>query len=113
MSKITKLTKLSFVLIAMFASTAISYGMKAQDVPIPTKTQELILSSDYEGKTLYVTFEVDVDGQPINVVVISPVDEETEKKIVSSISSWEFVPKHQDGVPVKTRVRLPIVVTSS
>ena len=83
------------------------------DVPVVAKVVKptnLPLSS--EGMTVDVSFTVDKDGQPRDIRLVSINDSALEKKLIPALSQWRFTPVQKNGVPVSTRVIMPLKLIS-
>jgi len=101
-------------------STFASTGQPAAAVSGPTDKPSVLstvspteLPLRHEGALVEVTLVVDASGQPHSIHVVSPADPALAKRLVPAISQWRFSPAHRNGVPIATRVVLPLQLVSS
>jgi len=66
------------------------------------------LPQRYEGATVDVSMTVDAMGQPRNIKLLNHADPALAKQLISAVSQWRFTPVQKKGVPVATRVVLPL-----
>ena len=97
-----------------FASTSVDdyinqYKSARADVPLPAVVVDPTdLPLRYAGATVRLLLTVDATGVPKNIVIVSPDDPALAQGITSAISQWRFTPALKDGVPVETRIELPL-----
>ncbi len=73
-------------------------------IPYPQRARELGIEGD-----LILVLQIDTDGKVSSVEVISSPDQLITKKAKEIIlSSWKFKPAHNQGIPVKQRVKQKI-----
>jgi outer membrane biosynthesis protein TonB len=51
---------------------------------------------------------VDTNGKPVAFSVKSAADDTLAASVVSAVKQWRFKPAVKDGVPVATKVALPV-----
>jgi TonB family protein len=79
------------------------------DVPTVIKVVNPVdLPASSEGQTVKVVFTVDQNGQPQHIRVPSGTDATLKKSIVTALSQWRFAPVLVKGVPVSSRVVMPL-----
>ena len=71
------------------------------------------LPQSAEGATVKVAFTVDANGQPRDIRLLSPADPYLTQSLVTALSQWRFNPVQKDGVPVSTRVVMPLKLISN
>jgi TonB family protein len=78
--------------------------------PVQIKMVKPVLGYDQErsGGNVLISFVVDRDGTPKDIKVESSSDSEFARRCVEAVMQWRFKPGSIKGVPVKTRVSLPI-----
>jgi TonB family protein len=97
-----------------FASTSITgyadrYKALRTDVPLPTKVvNPTDVPGQYAGSTVTLQLTVDAAGAARNISVVSPNDPELSRAVVKAVSQWRFAPARKGGVPVESRIELPL-----
>ena len=71
------------------------------------------LPPSFEGRTVDVSLTIDAAGQPHDVKVVSTNNKSLRKSLVAAISQWSFKPARKNGVPVSTKVLLPVELVRS
>ena len=98
--------------LALDTSGATAAGKFEAPVPIsivnPTN-----LHPSYKGATVRVMFTVDEAGQAHDIRVVSAKDAAVAKSLAAAISQWKFSPGRKNGVPVSTKVTLPLQLVES
>jgi len=61
----------------------------------------------YQG-SVYLTLEVDQEGRPRNIRVVSPLGLGLDERAVEAVSRWRFKPGLLDGRPVNTPVSVQV-----
>ena len=51
---------------------------------------------------------MDAAGEPRNISVDSPHDPKLAQAVMKAVAQWRFAPARKDGLPITTRVVLPI-----
>jgi len=105
--------------VSVFASTAADnyasqYKSVRTDVPSPSAVVNPgVLPRRYFGTTVRLSLAVDTAGMPRDIAVLSPKDPELAQSITKAVSQWRFTPALKKGVPVETRVELPLYLANS
>src|SRR5437868_3598036 len=82
---------------------------------VPTVTKVVNptgLPQRFEGATVHVSFTVDPTGQPRNIRLLDESDANLAKSLTVAVSQWQFAPVQKNGVPVSTKVLLPLKLVS-
>ncbi len=66
------------------------------------------LSSRYYGTEVTLRMTVDATGEPRDISVDSPRDPQLVRAMTKAVAQWRFTPGRKDGLPVATKVVLPI-----
>ena len=100
-----------------FATTADAHARVAKaafEAPVVTKVVSPAgLARRFEGATVTVSLTVDANGQPSDIKLVSQGDRALSRSLVSAISQWHFTPAKKNGVPVTTKVMLPVELVES
>ncbi len=83
---------------------------KGPGVPVPISVVKPAISQEYTGSSVDVEFTVDETGKPANLTVKSHVDETLSSAVLEAVKQWKFKPAERNGVPVATKVVLPVKV---
>jgi TonB family protein len=86
---------------------------KGPERPEPVVVVTPLLSTEYDGTSVEVTFVVDTQGKPTGLSVASAPDDTLTATVVEAVSQWRFKPVLRNGVPVATKVVLPIHIEPS
>jgi len=87
-------------------TTAVSF-----EAPVPVKTiQPIELPSSHHGSAVKLSMTVDANGKPSNVRVADVRDQAAYRRIIATVSKWEFAPARKNGVAVPAKVQLPLEV---
>jgi outer membrane biosynthesis protein TonB len=87
-------------------TTAVSF-----EAPVPVKTiQPIELPPSHGSSMVNLSMTVDAAGKPSNVRVMNARDQAAYKRIIATVSQWEFSPARKNGVAVPTKVELPLEV---
>lgn len=87
-------------------TTAVSF-----EAPVPVKTiQPVELPPSHRGSEVNLRMTIDATGKPRNVRVANVSDQAAYKRIIATVSQWEFSPARKNGVAVPTKVELPLEV---
>lgn len=81
---------------------------KDPGVPVPVAVVSPSVGSEYAGMTVQVEFLVDATGKPADLKLKSETDYALSTAVTSAVRQWRFSPAINNGVPVATRVSLPI-----
>lgn len=84
------------------------------EAPVPTSiVQPTDLPSSFMGKVVEVALTVDADGQAQDVKVLRATDKYLRRSLKAAVSQWKFTPARKNGVPVSSKVILPLELTES
>ena len=84
------------------------------EVPAPAKViQPVMLPPRHEGRMVTLTMTIDETGKPRNVRVTSTRDQAPYERLLKTVSKWEFKPALKNGVPVSSKIELPLEVVFS
>ena len=88
-------------------TTAVSF-----EAPVPVKTiQPIELPSSHRGSEVSLSLTVDATGKPSNVRVANVRDQAAYRRIIATVSQWQFAPARKNGVGVPAKIQLPLEVT--
>ncbi len=102
------------VLSAVFASAMtpeaayLETCVKQPGVPVPIAVVSPTVGPEFTGGSVQLEFLVDVDGKPVGFSVKSTTDEALATAVVEAVKKWRFLPASANGVPVATKVMLPV-----
>ena len=82
--------------------------LQAAGVPVPVVVVSPSVRAEYIGSTVEVEFVVDAQGKTSAFKVMSPVDIMLSGAVLDAVRKWEFKPAVKGGVPVTTKVVLPL-----
>ena len=114
-------TKLA-ILLAMVAPGTIALSAKTPEQtylesyredsskPTPVAVVSPSVGSGYAGSTVELEFVVDANGVPKAFSVLSAADRMLADAVVYAVRQWRFAPAYRNGVPVETRVSLPVKI---
>ena len=84
------------------------------EAPVPVSiVNPANLPPSYKGATVNLKFTVDETGQAHDIRVVSNKDRVVAKNLAAAISQWKFTPARQNGVPVSSKVTLPLQLVGS
>jgi len=83
----------------------------APGAPAPIAVVSPHIGSSFQGETVEIEFVVDPTGKPSDFSVKSASDHTLAELVVAAVKKWEFAPAIRDGVPVTTKVDLPVRIT--
>ncbi|HXN35436.1 MAG TPA: energy transducer TonB [Opitutaceae bacterium] len=86
---------------------------KGPDIPVPVAVVAPITHSWDEGQEVQIGFVVNKAGYPSDISIVSSNDYDLAEAVVTAVKQWRFTPAQVNGVPVATRVVLPVRVVSS
>ncbi|MEO7412480.1 MAG: energy transducer TonB [Opitutaceae bacterium] len=81
---------------------------KGPGVPVPVAVVTPSVPSGYVGSSVELEFIVDITGKPTEVSVKSSPDSTVAAAVVDAVKQWRFTPAMANGVPVATKVALPV-----
>lgn len=79
-------------------------------VPVPIAVVSPIVGPEHHGALVYLEFVVDELGKPVDLAIKSSPDDRLAATVLDAVKQWRFKPAERDGVPVETRVALPVKV---
>ncbi len=100
-----------------FATTTDAHAAVTQAVafeaPVVTKmVSPTGLSRQLEGSVVRLSLNIDENGQPSNVKVVSrgacPAD-----RVAAAVAKWQFAPAKKNGVAVPSKIVLPVELVES
>jgi protein TonB len=83
---------------------------KDPGVPVPIAVTSPLVGPEYAGTTVQLEFTVDAQGKTAAFSIKSAPDEVLAKAVVEAVKRWRFQPAESNGVPVATKVLLPVKV---
>lgn len=84
--------------------------LKQPGVPVPIAVVSPIVGSEFSGGSVQLEFVVDADGKPSAFSVRSATDKALATAVVRAVKKWRFQPAFANGVPVATKVMLPVSI---
>ena len=85
---------------------------KAPGVPVPVTVVTPTVGPEYAGATLQLEFVVDATGKPVEFSVMSAADDTLATAVIQGVRQWRFIPVVKNGLPVATKVSLPIKIVN-
>lgn len=85
---------------------------KEPGVPVPVQVVSPAVGSQFNGGSVQLEFVVDESGKPGAFSIKSTTDEDLATAVVQAVKQWRFIPAETNGVPVATKVLLPVSVVS-
>ena len=86
---------------------------KGPEMPEPVVVVTPRVGAEYVGASVEVTFVVDATGKPTALAVAKAPDATLAAAVVEAVSQWRFKPVRCDGVPVATKVVLPVRIEAA
>lgn len=83
---------------------------KEPGVPVPVAVVSPIVGPEYNGAVVQLEFVVDEKGKPVDLAVKSTPDDRLASTVLDAVKQWRFKPAERDGVPVETKVALPVKI---
>jgi protein TonB len=83
---------------------------KAPGVPVPVAVVTPDVAPGYAGATVQLEFVVDTTGKPVDLAVKSSPDDRLAATVLDAVKQWRFKPAERGGVPVETKVALPVKI---
>ncbi len=77
-------------------------------MPVPVVVVSPHVPAGFGGQTVPFEFVVDTSGKTSAFVAPSSVDSDLVAAVVDALKQWEFKPATSNGIPVATKVVLPI-----
>jgi periplasmic protein TonB len=86
---------------------------KDPGVPVPVAVvSPTVVGSEYNGTTVELEFVVDEQGKTANLSVKSAPDKALAAAVTDAVKQWKFKPAERNGVPVATKVALPVKIVA-
>jgi TonB family protein len=79
-------------------------------VPVPTAVVAPRVDSRCLGETVNVEFTVSATGKTSEFSIVSLSEPMLSDAVLQAVKQWQFAPAQRDGVPVTTKVVLPVHV---
>jgi len=80
-------------------TTAVSF-----EAPVPVKTiQPIELPASHRSSAINLSMTIDAAGKPHNIRVADVRDQAAYKRIIATVSHWEFAPPRQHGLVPRDR----------
>jgi protein TonB len=86
---------------------------KGPGIPVPISVVAPEAPAANPGSSVEIEFTVDIHGNTKDIRVKSGTDYALADAAVIAVKEWRFVPAQRDGVPVATRVVLPVRIAPS
>jgi periplasmic protein TonB len=86
---------------------------KGPDIPVPVEVVAPHVSGYDIGETVKVEFVVETTGHTSGISITSSTDREFATAVVDAVKLWRFVPAQHNGIPVATKVVLPVRVVET
>lgn len=84
------------------------------EAPAPaTVVSPTELPSSFKGQTVDVALTISASGEVSDIRLVRGTDRYLTKSLVSALSQWKFTPARKNGVPVSSKVVLPLQVVES
>jgi protein TonB len=84
--------------------------VKQPGVPVPIAVVSPAVGPEFNGGSVQLEFLVDVNGKPAGFSIKSTTDEALATAVVEAVKKWRFQPAENNGVPVATKVMLPVKI---
>jgi TonB family protein len=113
-NKLAVLLSLGALVSAAYATTDeqsyLESCRKAPGVPVPVTVVAPTVGPEFNGGLVELEFTVDATGKPAEFSIKSTTDEVLATAVVHAVKQWRFKPVLKDGVPVATKVALPVKI---
>ena len=86
---------------------------KAPGIPVPVSVVSPTVGPEYAGAVVQLEFVVDASGKPAEFSVKSASDDTLASAVVQAVKQWRFAPAEKNGLPVATKVTLPVRIVDS
>lgn len=81
-------------------------------IPVPISVVMPEVPAEYAGDRVMLEFVVSATGQPMAVTSTTPsANPELVAALITAVSQWQFAPVLVDGLPVASKVSLPMVIS--
>lgn len=92
-------------------ASALTTTVVSFEAPVPRQTiQPIELPASHHGSEVKLNMTIDAAGKPSNIRVANVSDQQAYRRIIATVSQWEFSPARKNGVAVPVRVELPLEV---
>jgi TonB family protein len=78
------------------------------DTPVPIAVLAPLVDDEYAGATVVLDFVVDANGLPTDIAPRESYPAGLVASVVNAVARWKFTPLQRNGVPVATKVVLPV-----
>jgi TonB family protein len=117
-SKLAVLLNLGVLSAAVVSATTpeqayIETCRKDPGVPVPVAVVSPSVGPNYGGSVVHLEFVVDTAGKPADLAIKSSPDDRLAAAVMDAVKQWRFKPAERDGVPVETKVTLPVKIVDS
>lgn len=86
---------------------------KGPGVPVPVAVVSPRVWPGTAGDSVSIEFTVETSGKPSGFSVLSTSDSALADAVVDAVKQWQFTPAQRGGVPVATKVILPVRVVAN
>ena len=83
---------------------------KGPGIPVPVAVVSPSVGPEYHGALVQLVFVVDENGKPVDLAVKSSPDDTLASAVLDAVVQWRFKPAEHNGVPVETKVLLPVKI---
>ena len=97
--------------VSSFANVIVQAGTAPEkfEAPVPVKVVNPTgLFRRHEGETVKLSLTVDAAGQPHDIRIMAGQDQNLTERLLPAVAQWKFIPAKKDGVPVSSRIVLPV-----
>lgn len=97
--------------VSSFANVVVQTGTVPVkfEAPVPVKVVNPTgLLRCHAGETVTLTLTIDAAGQPHDIRLMQGNDRNLTTQLLPAVAQWKFTPAKKNGVPVPTRVVLPV-----
>ena len=101
---------------SLFAASAHAFTLDANgksvphlQVPVPAKiVSPTGLPCGLKGAKVTLKLTIDAAGQPHDITIVTGDTPMLRRSLVAAVSQWQFAPARRNGVPVSTKVVMPL-----
>jgi protein TonB len=90
----------------------IDAARKGPGIPVPIAVVAPVANAFDVGQAVQVEFVVDTTGHTSDVRIKTSTDRDFAEAVIDAVKQWRFQPAQQNGVPVATKVILPVRVVA-
>jgi protein TonB len=83
---------------------------KEPGYPVPVAVVSPSVGPEHAGSVVQLEFVVNTAGKPVDLSVKSHSDDRLAAAVMDAVKQWRFKPAQRDGVPVETKVALPVKI---